>query len=109
MYITEIIGKTVLDKNANTIGSVVDANVTFPGWEVKHLLVKIGLFKKLNIETDKVDNSDDKIILNVAKDELAKVMLNSSIVTLLLHHSDANEHKCSNTSGCGNNITKIPR
>ena len=29
MYITEIIGKIVLDKNANTVGKVVDANVTF--------------------------------------------------------------------------------
>jgi sporulation protein YlmC with PRC-barrel domain len=70
MYITEIIGKMVIDKNANTVGKVVDANVTFPGWEVKYLLVKIGLIKKLNIEISKVDKLGDKIILNVAKDEL---------------------------------------
>jgi sporulation protein YlmC with PRC-barrel domain len=75
MYITEIIGKMVIDKNANTVGKVVDANVTFPGWEVKHLLVKIGFIKKLNIEIDKVDKMGDKIILNVAKNELLKVML----------------------------------
>ena len=75
MYVTEIIGKMVIDKNANTVGKVVDANVTFPEWEVKHLLVKIGLIKKLNIEIDKVDKMGDKIILNVAKGELAKVML----------------------------------
>ena len=72
MYITEIIGKMVIDKNANTVGKVVDANVTFPGWEVKYLLVKIGLIKKLNIEINKVDKLGDKIILNVAEDELAK-------------------------------------
>jgi sporulation protein YlmC with PRC-barrel domain len=75
MYITEIIGKIVLDKNANTVGKVVDANITFPGWEVKHLLVKIGLLKKLNIEIAKVDKMGDKIILNVAKEELVKVMV----------------------------------
>jgi sporulation protein YlmC with PRC-barrel domain len=72
MYIKEIIGKMVIDKNANTIGTVVDANVTFLGWEVKYLLVKIGLIKKLNIEINKVDKLGDKIILNVAEDELAK-------------------------------------
>lgn len=55
MYITEIIGKVVLDKNANAVGKIVDANVTFPGWEIKHLLVKISLLKKLNIEIDKID------------------------------------------------------
>jgi len=54
---------------------VVDANITFPGWEVKHLLVKIGLLKKLNIEIAKVDKIGDKIILNVAKEELVKVMV----------------------------------
>ena len=75
MYITEIIGKMVLDKNANTVGKVVDANIAFPGWEVKHLLVKIGLLKKLNIEIAKVDKMGDKIILNVAKEELVKVMV----------------------------------
>ena len=75
MYITEIIGKIVLDKNADTVGKVVDANVTFPGWEVKHLLLKIGLIKKLNIEIGKVDKMGDKIILNVAKGELMKVTL----------------------------------
>ena len=75
MYITEIIGKIVIDKNADTVGKVVDANITFPGWEVQHLLVKIGLLKKLNIEIAKVDKMGDKIILNVAKDELVKVMI----------------------------------
>ena len=75
MYITEIIGKTVLDKNANTVGKVVDANVTFPGWEVKYLLIKIGLIKKLSVEVGKVDKMGDKIILNVTKDELAKMTL----------------------------------
>jgi len=75
MYITEIIGKMVLDKNANIVSKVIDANVTFPGWEVKHLLVKIGLLKKLNIEIAKVDKMGDKIILNVAKEELVKVMV----------------------------------
>jgi sporulation protein YlmC with PRC-barrel domain len=75
MYITEIIGKMVIDKNANTVGKVVDANVTFPGWEVKYLLIKIGLIKKLSIEVGKVDKMGDKIILNVTKDELAKMTL----------------------------------
>jgi sporulation protein YlmC with PRC-barrel domain len=75
MYITEIIGKMVLDKNANSVGKVVDANIAFPEWKVKHLLVKTGAFNKLNIEIGKVDKLDNNVILNVDKDELIKVMI----------------------------------
>jgi sporulation protein YlmC with PRC-barrel domain len=70
MLISEIMGKGVLDKNANTVGKVTDIEVTFPIWTINHLIVKANLFKKLNIGVEKVDKVGDKVTLKVARDEL---------------------------------------
>jgi len=72
MYISEILGKQVLDKSGNNVGKVVDININFPQWTVNHLLVRIGMIKKLPIGIDKIDKIGDKIILKTAKDELEK-------------------------------------
>lgn len=72
MYISKIIGKGVLDKNANTIGKVTDIDINFPLWTVNHVLVKTSFFKKLIVGVEKIDKIGDKIILKGAKDELYK-------------------------------------
>jgi sporulation protein YlmC with PRC-barrel domain len=75
MYITEIIGKEVLDKNAAAIGKVADVNIDFPGWQVVYITVKMGVFNKFNIGVEKIDKIAAKVTLNVAKDELISVVV----------------------------------
>jgi sporulation protein YlmC with PRC-barrel domain len=72
MHISEILGKGVLDLNANSVGKVVDVDVSLPEWTINHIVVKMGLIKKLTIGLDKIDKVGDKIILKVTKDELEK-------------------------------------
>ena len=75
MYITEIIGKEVLDKNAAAIGKVADVNIAFHGWQVVYITVKMGVFNKFNIGVEKIDKIADKVTLNVVKDELIPVVV----------------------------------
>ncbi len=72
MQISALIGKGVLDRNANNVGKVADIDVTLPGWTIDHLEVKVGLVKKLSVSLDQIDRVGDKIILKVTKDELEK-------------------------------------
>ena len=72
MNASEILGKQVLDRSGNNIGKVADIGFNYPQWTVTHLEVKIGMIKKILIETAKVDKIGDKIILNITKDELEK-------------------------------------
>jgi sporulation protein YlmC with PRC-barrel domain len=67
-----IIGKEVLDKSGNKVGNVDDIDIDFPQWTVNHLMVKVGIIKKVPVGTDKIDKIGDKIILKIAKDELEK-------------------------------------
>jgi len=75
MYITELIGKEVLDKNAAAIGKVADVNIDFPGWKVIYITVKMGVFNKFSISIEKIDKIAAKVTLNVAKDELIPVVV----------------------------------
>ena len=75
MYITELIGKEVLDKNAAAIGKVTDVNIDFPGWKVLYVTVKMGVFNKFSISIEKIDKIAAKVTLNVAKDELIPVVV----------------------------------
>ena len=70
MYITEIMGKEVLDKNAATIGKVANVNIDFPEWKVIYITVKMGVFNNFNIGVEKIDKIAAKVTLNVGKDEL---------------------------------------
>ena len=72
MNTREIIGKEVLDKSGNKVGKVDDININFSQWTVTHLIVKVGMIKKISIGIDKIDKIGDKIILKATKDELEK-------------------------------------
>jgi len=72
MHTSEIIGKGVLDKDANTVGKVTNIEFNMPTWTINHLIVKMGLIKKLNIGVEKIDKVGDKVMLKVTKDELLR-------------------------------------
>ncbi len=73
MHTSELLGKQVMDKNGNNVGKVVDIDINLPQWTVNHIMLKIGLIKKLPIGIDKIDKVGDKIILKITKDELEKI------------------------------------
>ena len=72
MLISNIMGKGVLDKNANKIGLVVDIDFNFPSWTINYLVVRMGVLKKINIGVEKIDKLGDKVLLKVTKDELVR-------------------------------------
>jgi sporulation protein YlmC with PRC-barrel domain len=67
-----IIGKEVLDISGNKVGKVDDIDIDFPQWTVKHLMVKVGMIKKISIGVDKIDKIGDKLLLNIEKGDLEK-------------------------------------
>lgn len=70
MHVSEIIGKGVLDNNANSVGKVADIEISMPQWTITQIVVKTGLMKKLIIGIDKIDKIGDKVLLKATKDEL---------------------------------------
>ena len=70
MNTSELIGKEVLDKSGNNVGKVSDIEINYPEWKVDHLIVRIGLIKKVPIKVDNIDQIGDKIILKTAKAEV---------------------------------------
>lgn len=73
MHTSELLGKQVLDKNGNNVGKVVDIDINLPQWTVDHMMLKIGMIKKLPIGIDIIDKVGDKIILKITRDELEKL------------------------------------
>jgi len=72
MHTSELLGKKVLDKNGNNVGKVVDIDINLPQWTVNHMMLKIGMIKKLTIGIDIIDKVGDTIILKITRDELEK-------------------------------------
>jgi sporulation protein YlmC with PRC-barrel domain len=72
MNFSQIMGREVLDTNVVKVGTVVDMDVSLPQGTVNHIVVKTGVFGKININIDKVEKFGDKIMLKVSKEELAQ-------------------------------------
>ena len=75
MHTSEILGKEILDVNANSVGRVADIDINLPQWTVNQIVAKTGLIKKLSISIDKIDKVGDKVILKVTRSELEKAPL----------------------------------
>jgi sporulation protein YlmC with PRC-barrel domain len=75
MHTSEILGKAIIDMNADNVGKVVDIDISLPQWTINHIVVKTGFMKKLTIGIDKIDKIGDKVILKVSKEELEKAPL----------------------------------
>jgi sporulation protein YlmC with PRC-barrel domain len=73
MKTSELLGKEVLDKNGDGVGKVVDLEINYPQWTINHIVLRLGMIKKVPIGIDKIDKLGDKIILKITKDELEKL------------------------------------
>ncbi|MBN1425605.1 PRC-barrel domain-containing protein [Candidatus Fermentibacteria bacterium] len=70
MNASEIMGKKVLDRDAMVVGKVADIDIDTSTWTVGYIVVKMGLFKKVVVGLDKIDQFGDEVVLRVSKDEL---------------------------------------
>ena len=75
MHTSEILGKTIIDMNADNVGKVVDIDISLPQWTINHIVVKTGFMKKLTFGIDKIDKIGDKVILKDTRVELEKAPL----------------------------------
>ena len=75
MHTSEILGKTIIDMNADNVGKLVDIDISLPEWTINHIIMKTGFMKKLTIWIDKIDKIGDKVILKVTREELEKAPL----------------------------------
>lgn len=73
MKTSEIVGREVLDLNANKVGSVADIDITMPQGMVNYIIIKTGMLKKIPVSIDKFERFGDKVILKITKDELEKL------------------------------------
>ena len=72
MNTKELLGKEVLDVNANKVGKVSDMDFDMQQGVINNIVVKAGLTKKYDISLDEIDKIGDKMILKLGQDELGK-------------------------------------
>lgn len=72
MNTKELLGKEVLDVNANRVGKVGDIDFDMREGVVNHIVVKAGLTRKYHISLDKIEKIGDRVILRVGKGEVEK-------------------------------------
>lgn len=72
MNTKELLGKRVLDVNANKIAKVADMDFNMQEGVINSIVVKAGLTKKSHISLDKIGKIGDEIMLRISKDELGK-------------------------------------
>ena len=72
MNTKELLGKRVLDVNANKIGKVADMDFNIQEGLINSIVVKAGLTRKFHVSLDKIGKIGDEIMLRISKDELGK-------------------------------------
>jgi sporulation protein YlmC with PRC-barrel domain len=72
MNTKELLGKRVLDVNANKIGKVADMDFNMQEGVINSIVVKAGLTSKFHVSLDKIGKIGDEIMLRISKDELGK-------------------------------------
>jgi len=68
----ELLGKEVLDANANVVGKVVDIHLDMDKATVLNIVLKTGLVKKSYVLPRDIEKIGDKIVLRITGDELGK-------------------------------------
>ena len=72
MRAKELFGKEVIDVNAKVVGKVVDMDLDIAKAEVRDIVVKAGLTKRLSIKLDDIDKIGDKVVLKVPGEKAQK-------------------------------------
>jgi sporulation protein YlmC with PRC-barrel domain len=71
MKASDIMGKKVIDMNANTVGKVSDIEFDLVDGIITSIKISLGLMKKkIEIKPEDIKTVGDTIILNIPKDDI---------------------------------------
>jgi len=72
MNVKELLGREVLDSNAEIIGKVSDIEFDINQGVISNVVVKAGMIRKYDVKFDKIAKIGDKIVLRVSEEELKR-------------------------------------
>jgi len=72
MNVKELLGREVLDANAEIIGRVSDIEFDVNQGVISNVVVKAGMIRKYDVTFDKIEKIGDKIVLRVSEEELKR-------------------------------------
>ena len=72
MNVKELLGREVLDANAEIIGKVSDIEFDVNQGVISSVVVKAGMVRKYDVTFDKIEKIGDKIVLRVSEEELKR-------------------------------------
>ncbi len=72
MNVKELLGREVLDANAEIIGKVSDIEFDVNQGVISNVVVKAGMIRKYDVTFDKIEKIGDKIVLRVSEEELKR-------------------------------------
>jgi len=72
MNVKELLGREVLDANAQIIGRVSDIEFDIDQGFISNVVVKAGMIRKYDVKFDNIAKIGDKIVLRVSEDELKR-------------------------------------
>jgi sporulation protein YlmC with PRC-barrel domain len=72
MNVKELLGREVLDSNAEIIGKVSDIEFDINQGVISNVVVKAGMIRKYDVKFDNIAKIGDKIVLRVSEEELKR-------------------------------------
>jgi len=72
MNVKELLGREVLDANAEMIGKVCDIEFDINQGVISNVVVKAGMIRKYDVKFDNIAKIGDKIVLRVSEEELKR-------------------------------------
>lgn len=78
MNVKELLGREVLDANAEIIGRVSDIEFDIDQGFISNIVVKAGMIRKYDLKFDNIAKIGDKVVLRVSEEELKR----KSVITM---------------------------
>lgn len=72
MNVKELLGREVLDANAEIIGRVSDIEFDIDQGFISNVVVKAGMIRKYDVKFDNIAKIGDKVVLRVSEEELKR-------------------------------------
>lgn len=72
MNFKELLGREVLDANAEIIGRVSDIEFDVERGVISNVVVKAGMLRKYDVRFDNIAKIGDKVVLKLSQEELKR-------------------------------------
>ncbi len=70
MLFSEVMKKEVFDLKANKTGYFVDVDFDIVARTINYVVLKTGVFKRVNITPEQIDEVGEKVLLKVSKGDI---------------------------------------